>query len=259
MERLDGVGAIEFDEEAAAIEDAALRDTVEAYNRRVKEFEEHSKARSRQIAAFQHAAAAHAAHAAHAAQAAHVAAAHQQQAVAAESVSARPASPSQIIPSITSISSSNTSVSSSLPARSGISPTSASTVMASPTNNNSIGSCSMDSTVSMTNSFLTNSHSTSNIGALASHTGSSNLSVGSSDLIGDHKPVVDSPFLGGGGHNTSLNIHAELIEVSELFLLLANEFDTLFFAQQRIQHLYENQSMCILITKELVKFKIDRY
>ena len=84
MERLDGVGAIEFDEEAAAIEDAALRDTVEAYNRRVKEFEEHSKARSRQIAAFQHAAAAHAAHAAHAAQAAHVAAAHQQQAVAAQ-------------------------------------------------------------------------------------------------------------------------------------------------------------------------------
>ena len=250
MERLDGVGAIEFDEEAAAIEDAALRDTVEAYNRRVKEFEEHSKARSRQIAAFQHAAAAHAAHAAHAAQAAHVAAAQQHQAVAAESASARPASPSQIIPSITSISSSNTSVSSSLPSRSGISPTSASTVMASPTNNNSIGSCSMDSTVSMTNSFLTNSHSTSNIGALASHTGSSNLSVGSSDLIGDHKPVVDSPFL-GGGHNTGLNIHAELIEVSELFLLLANEFDTL----QRIQ---KNQSMCMIITKELVKFNIDR-
>ena len=230
MERLDGVGAIEFDEEAAAIEDAALRDTVEAYNRRVKEFEEHSKARSRQIAAFQHAAAAHAAHAAHAAQAAHVAAAQQQQAVAAESASARPASPSQIIPSITSISSSNTSVSSSLPARSGISPTSASTVMASPTNNNSIGSCSMDSTVSMTNSFLTNSHSTSNIGALASHTGSNNLSVGSSDLIGDHKPVVDPPFLGGGGgHNTGLNIHAELIEVSERYLLLANEFDTLIY------------------------------
>ena len=38
MERLDGVGAIEFDEETAVIEDAALRDTVEAYNRRVKEF-----------------------------------------------------------------------------------------------------------------------------------------------------------------------------------------------------------------------------
>ena len=59
MERLDGVGAIEFDEETALAEDAVLRDTVEAYNRRVKEFEEHSKARSRQIAAFQHAAAAH--------------------------------------------------------------------------------------------------------------------------------------------------------------------------------------------------------
>ena len=66
------------------------------------------------------------------------------------------------------------------------------------------------------------------------------MSVGSSDLIGDHKPLVDSPFLGGGGgHNTGLNIHAELIEVSELFLLLAKEFDTL----QRIQHLYNNQSM----------------
>lgn len=61
MERLDGVGCLEFDEEMAAIEDAILRDTVEAYNRRMKEFEEHTKARSRQIAAFQQAAAAHAA------------------------------------------------------------------------------------------------------------------------------------------------------------------------------------------------------
>ena len=70
------------------------------------------------------------------------------------------------------------------------------------------------------------------------------MSVGSSDLIGDHKPVVDSPFLGGGGHNTGLNIHAELIEVSELYLLLANEFDTLIYVRI-IQHLYNNQSMYI--------------
>ena len=34
------------------MEDAILKDTVEAYNRRMKEFEEHTKARSRQLAAF---------------------------------------------------------------------------------------------------------------------------------------------------------------------------------------------------------------
>ena len=99
MERLDGVGCIEFDEEMAAIEDAILRDTVEAYNRRIKEFEEHTKARSRQIAAFQQAAqaahaqatAAQAAAAAQAAQAAGAVAA--AAAVQAESRSAASTSP----------------------------------------------------------------------------------------------------------------------------------------------------------------------
>lgn len=52
LERLDGVGCIEFDEDAATLEDAIMRDTVEAYNRRIKDFEEHQKARSRQLAAF---------------------------------------------------------------------------------------------------------------------------------------------------------------------------------------------------------------
>ena len=208
MERLDGVGAIEFDEEAAAIEDAALRDTVEAYNRRVKEFEEHSKARSRQIAAFQHAAAAHAAQA-HAAQVAHVAA--QQQAVAAESASGRPQSPSRVTSSVTSLSSSTTSVSSSLPAPSGVSPTSASAVMASPTNNNLIGSTSMDPVASLSNSFLTNSHSLSSMGSLSGHTGSV-LSTANNEAILDQKSASDSPFL-GGIHSTGINIHAELFEV----------------------------------------------
>jgi len=45
-------GCLEFDDEAATLEDAILKDTVEAYNRRMKEFEEHTKARSRQLAAF---------------------------------------------------------------------------------------------------------------------------------------------------------------------------------------------------------------
>ena len=45
LERLDGVGCIEFDEDAATLEDAIMRDTVEAYNRRIKDFEEHQKAR----------------------------------------------------------------------------------------------------------------------------------------------------------------------------------------------------------------------
>lgn len=78
LERLDGAGCVEFDEESATLEDAILKDTVEAYNRRMKEFEEHTKARSRQLAAFmghhQAAAAAAAAHA-HAAAAAQAAAA----------------------------------------------------------------------------------------------------------------------------------------------------------------------------------------
>jgi hypothetical protein len=52
LERLDGVACLEFDEATANLEDAIMRDTVEAYNRRIKDFEEHTKARSRQIAAF---------------------------------------------------------------------------------------------------------------------------------------------------------------------------------------------------------------
>lgn len=52
LERLDGVGCIEFDEDTATLEDAIMRDTVEAYNRRIKDFEEHNKVRQRQLAAF---------------------------------------------------------------------------------------------------------------------------------------------------------------------------------------------------------------
>ena len=52
MERLDGVACMEFDEEAAKIEDVILREQVEAYNRRMKEFEEYRKAQQRHIAAF---------------------------------------------------------------------------------------------------------------------------------------------------------------------------------------------------------------
>ena len=51
LERLDGAGCLEFDEEAAKIEDVILREQVEAYNRRMKEFEEYRKAQQRHIAA----------------------------------------------------------------------------------------------------------------------------------------------------------------------------------------------------------------
>jgi len=50
LERLDGVGCLEFDEENAVVEDAKLREQVESYNRRLREFEEQSKARSRHLA-----------------------------------------------------------------------------------------------------------------------------------------------------------------------------------------------------------------
>jgi len=50
LERLDGVGGLEFDEESAVVEDAKLREQVESYNRRLREFEEQSKARSRHLA-----------------------------------------------------------------------------------------------------------------------------------------------------------------------------------------------------------------
>lgn len=52
MERLDGVGRLEFDEEMAKIEDAILREQVQAYNQRMKEIEEHRKQHQRQLAAF---------------------------------------------------------------------------------------------------------------------------------------------------------------------------------------------------------------
>ena len=51
LERLDGAASLEFDEEAAKIEDVILREQVEAYNRRMKEFEEYRKAQQRHIAA----------------------------------------------------------------------------------------------------------------------------------------------------------------------------------------------------------------
>ena len=72
MERLDGVGSIDFDETSAKIEDEMLREQVEAYNKRVKEIEEHRKHQQRQLAAFmgQHQAAMAAAAAAQAAQSA---------------------------------------------------------------------------------------------------------------------------------------------------------------------------------------------
>jgi len=50
LERLDGVGCLEFDEDQSAIEDAKLREQVESYNRRLREFDEQSKARSRHLA-----------------------------------------------------------------------------------------------------------------------------------------------------------------------------------------------------------------
>ena len=52
MERLGGVACLEFDEESAKVEDVILREQVEAYNRRMKEFEEYRKAQQRHIAAF---------------------------------------------------------------------------------------------------------------------------------------------------------------------------------------------------------------
>ena len=50
LERLDGVGCLEFDEENAVVEVAKLRDQVESYNRRLRELEEQSKASRRHLA-----------------------------------------------------------------------------------------------------------------------------------------------------------------------------------------------------------------
>ncbi|XP_043261245.1 protein big brother-like [Colletes gigas] len=44
LERLDGVGCLEFDEKRAAEEDAVLRDQLERYSQRVREFDEKQRA-----------------------------------------------------------------------------------------------------------------------------------------------------------------------------------------------------------------------
>lgn len=40
LERLDGVGCLEYDERRANHEDAILRDQIERYNQRVRDFED---------------------------------------------------------------------------------------------------------------------------------------------------------------------------------------------------------------------------
>lgn len=44
LERLDGVGCLEYDEKRAAEEDALLRDQLQRYNQLVREFEEKQRA-----------------------------------------------------------------------------------------------------------------------------------------------------------------------------------------------------------------------
>ncbi|EFN71958.1 Protein big brother [Camponotus floridanus] len=44
LDRLDGVGCLEYDEERAAEEDALLRDQLERYNQRLRDFEEKQRA-----------------------------------------------------------------------------------------------------------------------------------------------------------------------------------------------------------------------
>jgi len=44
LERLDGCGCLEYDEERGRIEDAILRDQIEVYNQRVRQIEEIHKA-----------------------------------------------------------------------------------------------------------------------------------------------------------------------------------------------------------------------
>ncbi|XP_039299829.1 protein big brother-like [Nilaparvata lugens] len=48
LERLDGVGCLEFDEDRAMIEDSMLRDQIERYNQRLRDFEEKRRAYSGQ-------------------------------------------------------------------------------------------------------------------------------------------------------------------------------------------------------------------
>ena len=109
-------------------------------------------------------------------------------------------------------------VSSSHQPPSEVSPSSSSAVMASPTNNNLIGSSSVDSVTSLANSFLANSHSISSMGSLGPHTGSGLSSVNSETTV-DQKSIADSPFI-GGSPNTGINIHAELFEVRISFTSL---------------------------------------
>lgn len=40
LERLDGVGCLEYNEERAMAEDALLREQIERYNQRLREFED---------------------------------------------------------------------------------------------------------------------------------------------------------------------------------------------------------------------------
>ncbi|KAI9562356.1 hypothetical protein GHT06_013321 [Daphnia sinensis] len=52
LDRLDGVGCVEFDEEAARIEDVYRREQVERFNQRLREFEEDQRAyRNHHVAA----------------------------------------------------------------------------------------------------------------------------------------------------------------------------------------------------------------
>ncbi|XP_049800454.1 protein big brother isoform X1 [Schistocerca nitens] len=44
LERLDGVGCLEYDEERAQLEDSMLRDQIERYNQRLRDFEEKQRA-----------------------------------------------------------------------------------------------------------------------------------------------------------------------------------------------------------------------
>ncbi|XP_072013211.1 core-binding factor subunit beta-like isoform X2 [Amphiura filiformis] len=43
LQRLDGTGAAEFDEERAKVEDVVLRETIDQQNRRLREFEERQR------------------------------------------------------------------------------------------------------------------------------------------------------------------------------------------------------------------------
>lgn len=44
LERLDGVGCLEYDERRAMHEDAILRDQIDRYNQRLREFEDTKRA-----------------------------------------------------------------------------------------------------------------------------------------------------------------------------------------------------------------------